>query len=189
MAKLFTKIYSIYCDGAISNNGRKYADREIVGGTGWVILQNGETIAEGYTSYPNITDQEEPTNNRMELLSFIEAYTYLRDNQIIFPQEKSSDEIEVFSDSAYFINSVNDYLPRWEKNGWKNNTGKQIANFDLWQRINKIKDDMKKCFRRKHANFFHVKGHADNAIQNHADELAVKAKTSKESHIENFLAQ
>lgn len=65
------------------------------------------------------------TNNRAEI------YAVLRTLQ----QLSEPCDITVYSDSAYVINSINEYVYKWQQNGWKSSKGEDVKNQDLWQQI------------------------------------------------------
>ncbi len=78
-------------------------------------------------------------------------------------------QVTVYSDSAYFINAVQqDWLSRWQQNGWKNSRKEPVANQDLWfelirmMKLNQVKVEK-------------VKGHAGNKWNERCDQLARQA--------------
>ena len=131
----------IYTDGAASGNPGP-------GGYGIVMLFNHhrKEVSEGF----RLT-----TNNRMELLSVIEALGMIKNNDY---------EVIVHSDSKYVVDAINlKWIENWKKIGFKNK-----ANVDLWQRFLKVYNPQK-------MKFVWVKGHASNKENNRCDELAVAA--------------
>ena len=66
---------------------------------------------------------------------------------------KESSDIEIYSDSAYVVNT---YEQNW----------KRKANLDLWNRIDKAKE-------KHNVQFIHIKGHAGNQYNELCDKLAV----------------
>ncbi|NTV01728.1 MAG: ribonuclease HI [Chlorobiaceae bacterium] len=132
----------IYTDGACSGNPGK-------GGWG-TLLMYGQATKE-ISGYDPAT-----TNNRMELLAAIRGLEAL----------KESCRVELYSDSAYLVNAINEgWLNRWVKNGWKTAAKKPVENIDLWQ-------DILKLIRLHRVTFHKVKGHSDNPYNNRCDELA-----------------
>lgn len=102
----------IYTDGSCSGNPGP-------GGWGAVLIsgENKKTIAGGSKS---------TTNNRMELTAVIEALSAL----------KCPCEIELHSDSQYFINTMTKgWIESWQKKGWVKSDKKPVLNRDLWERI------------------------------------------------------
>lgn len=101
------------------------------------------------------------TNNRMELKAAIEGLKAL----------KRPCKVSLYSDSAYLVNTYkSNWIEGWKKKGWKNSSGEQVKNIDLWEEIEGL--------RKIHdVTFIKVKGHADNEFNNRCDELAVSAIT------------
>ena len=120
----------IYTDGACSGNP---------GIGGWcaiLMYKQHEKVVSGYNKYT--------TNNRMELFSVIQGLDQL----------KEPCEVDLYSDSAYVVNAINNgWLECWKKN------------VDLWKML-LIKLE---CHN---VNFIKVKGHADNEYNNRCDEVA-----------------
>ena len=44
-------------------------------------------------------------------------------------------EVNIYTDSQIIETGVTQWLEGWEKNGWKNAKGKEVANKDLWQQF------------------------------------------------------
>lgn len=105
------------------------------------------------------------TNNRMELLAVITALETLT---------KKGIEIHLYTDSRYVVNSVEKkWLDGWLRTNFKG--GKK--NKDLWLRYAKIAKDFT-------IKFHWVKGHADNVLNNHCDELATTAADGQDLSID-----
>ncbi len=95
------------------------------------------------------------TNNRMEMRAAIEALGAL----------KRRCEIHLHTDSQYLRGGITQWLAGWKRNGWKTAGRKPVKNEDLWRLL----DDA----ARNHDIRWHwVKGHAGNAENEKADELA-----------------
>lgn len=139
-----TKV-TIYTDGACSGNPGP-------GGYAAIIMldDNKKEI---------FGAEQNTTNNRMELRAAIEGLKIL----------KRPCSVTLYSDSAYLVNAYNsNWVYGWKKKGWKNSSGEQVKNIDLWQAIEEL--------RLVHdVTFVKVKGHADNEFNNRCDELAVAA--------------
>ena len=82
--------------------------------------------------------------------------------------------VRLFSDSQYVIKGISEWRKGWERNGWKNASGKTISNLSLWQELFAEVDA-----RRVQAQW--VKGHADDPLNNLADVLASKAIAARAS--------
>lgn len=95
------------------------------------------------------------TNNRMELLAAIRALESLR----------QPCRVQLYTDSNYVRQGITDWLPRWQKNGWRTSGRKPVKNADLWQQLDAL--------NQKHEVAWHwVKGHAGDPGNEAADALA-----------------
>lgn len=83
----------------------------------------------------------EVTNQRMELLAVIRGLKIC-----------DSNNINIYTDSIYVINSLTIWIINWEKNNWKNSKGKDVQNKDLIMELNQLT-------KNKNINFYHVKAH------------------------------
>ncbi len=151
MANVHPKRVLIYTDGACSGNP---------GPGGWAaILRFGhhEKVLTGAELHT--------TNNRMELTAAIEALRAL----------KESCDVELHTDSHYLVRAVEEgWLERWQQNGWRTASRKPVENQDLWQALLEV-------MRPHRVRFVKVKGHADDALNNRADRLAVEAMRKLEA--------
>ena len=106
------------------------------------------------------------TNNQMELLACIKALEQIKTTNI---------PIKVYSDSAYVIDGMNEWIYNWQLNGWKTNK-KGVKNKELWLQLIALSE------KQDDIEFVKVKGHAGNEWNEKADRLATEA-------IENFLSK
>lgn len=65
------------------------------------------------------------TNNRMELTAAIEALNALR----------RACEVVLYTDSRYVLQGMTEWLPRWQRKGWRTASGKAVENRDLWEQL------------------------------------------------------
>ncbi len=99
------------------------------------------------------------TNNRMELTSVIEGLQVL----------DRPCRVNLYSDSQYVVNGLNEWLDGWIKRGWKTASKKPVMNQDLWSRLDAL--------RITHAlQPQWVRGHADHPENTRCDEMAVAAR-------------
>jgi ribonuclease HI len=98
------------------------------------------------------------TNNRMELMAAIEALNAL----------KRASKVRLHTDSKYVMDGVTKWIHGWKKNGWKTADKKPVKNEDLWKLLDEAN-------ARHDVTWKWVKGHADNEMNNRADELARNA--------------
>jgi len=100
----------------------------------------------------------ETTNNRMELMAAIQGLASL----------KRACEIELYTDSKYVMQGINDWITNWKKNGWKTAARKPVKNADLWQQLD--------AQTGQHRIDWHwVKGHSGVEGNEMADQLANEA--------------
>ena len=78
-------------------------------------------------------------------------------------------QIEVYSDSKYVINAMNQgWVEGWKANGWAKKHKQPLKNADLWKRLYSA--------TQKHSiTWIWVKGHAGNHYNERCDELATTA--------------
>lgn len=101
------------------------------------------------------------TNNEMEL----KAILYVMLNYGVKCDEWNQPPI-VYSDSSYCVNIFNDWMFRWEKNGWTKSDNKIPENLDL---IQAYYNWYSKGYR---INLKKIKGHAGHKWNEMADKLA-----------------
>jgi len=95
------------------------------------------------------------TNNRMELTAAIEALRSLN----------RSCEVTMHTDSQYLCGGVTRWIHGWKTNGWRTAAKKPVKNEDLWRALDAAAQPHRIEWRW-------VKGHADDALNVRADELA-----------------
>jgi len=136
------KKVEIYTDGACSGNPG-------IGGYCGILFYKGkELVVSGA--------EQETTNNRMELTAVIKALEKL----------KEKCEVDLYSDSAYVINAINnDWLTNWKNSSWKTADKKPVANQDLWEKLLILLEEQS-------VTFIKVKGHSDNENNNRCDKIA-----------------
>jgi ribonuclease HI len=95
------------------------------------------------------------TNNRMELRAAAEALAAL----------KRPTCAELHTDSEYLRKGITEWITKWKANGWKTAGREPVKNADLWRLLDEA--------RQRHKISWHwVKGHAGEAENERADELA-----------------
>ena len=123
------------------------------GNGGWaaIIFINNEKIV--------ITgNKENTTNNQMELMAAIEALKKISTGQ----------EVQIYTDSKYVKLGITEWIEKWSQNNWKTSSKQKVKNLELWIELNEIS--------KKHKiEWFWVKGHAGNLINEEVDALAKKA--------------
>jgi ribonuclease HI len=134
----------IFTDGACSGNPGP-------GGYG-AILKFGNKIKEisGH--------QAESTNNRMELTAVIEALKQL----------KRPCKVRVFSDSAYVVKGMTEWVPGWINKKWMNSQKKPVLNRNLWELLLHLS-------KPHNIEWIWLKGHHGHRENERCDELARNA--------------
>lgn len=154
----------IFTDGACSENP---------GPGGWAVVFN--TDSRVYTMSGN---EQLTTNNRMELRAVIEALKKIINKK----NHKPDVEYEIYSDSAYVVNTINrNWYEAWQVNGWKTTKGDEVKNKDLWEEyLNLYYASLR---LRVKITINKIKGHAGNTFNELVDKLAkeesMKAKVNE----------
>lgn len=135
---------TIYTDGSCRGNPGP-------GGWGAVVLEDDNII--------DVAQEKaaQTTNNRMELSAILwamEKYGSSRDIPI------------VYSDSAYCVNSLTNWIYKWQTNGWRKANNQEIENLDFMQRYLELESNGKRIDLRK------CRGHAGQTWNEMADGLA-----------------
>ncbi|HEV7775414.1 MAG TPA: ribonuclease HI [Luteibacter sp.] len=69
--------------------------------------------------------EADTTNNRMELMAAIGALEALT----------RPCQVKLTTDSRYVMQGIEEWVPKWRKNGWKTADKKPVKNQDLWIRL------------------------------------------------------
>lgn len=132
---------TLYTDGACKGNP---------GPGGWgVVLFYGEHEKHLWGGEANTT------NNRMELRAAIEGLAAL----------SRQCTVDLYTDSQYVRNGINQWMANWKRNGWRTAARKPVKNVELWQRL----DDLVQGHR---IQWHWVRGHSGNDGNEQADALA-----------------
>lgn len=143
----------IYTDGSSRPNPG-------VGGYGIIMEKVGTDYVKEFSSAFRLT-----TNNRMELLSVIEALSKL----------KKPTKVLITSDSKYVIDSVEKgWVFNWQKNNFRDK-----KNPDLWKRFLEV-------YLKHDVDFKWIKGHNNHPQNERCDVLAVNASSHKELLIDEY---
>jgi ribonuclease HI len=141
----------LWTDGACSGNP---------GPGGWafaLIARDGAGAVvkqvEGHGGEP------QTTNNRMEMTAVLTGLRALTRPTVL----------TILPDSAYVTEAfLQGWLEKWQRNGWKSGRN-PVKNQDLWRGLLEATALHTVTWRR-------VKGHADSALNNRCDRLAVHAR-------------
>ncbi len=133
---------TIYTDGACNPNP---------GPGGWaaILLRSGAEPQELSGAEANTT------NNQMEMRAVLAALRTLPEPH----------HIRLYTDSQYLRQGITEWLPQWEKRGWRTTAKQEVKNQALWQ-------DLAAELRRHQVEWRWVKGHAGDRWNERADTLA-----------------
>ena len=137
-------VIDVYTDGACKGNPGP-------GGWGVVIVQEGKPVNEIYGGELNTT------NNRMELSAVIYGLKNVEEVH----------DVRINTDSMYVKNGITSWIKKWEVNGWKTASKKNVANRDLWMEL--------QCLvKSRNVSWVWIRGHSGNVGNERADFLANK---------------
>ena len=132
-----------------------YTDGSCIGNPGkggWaaiIFMNNEKKILKG--------SKDITTNNQMELTATIKALEYIG----------TKDKIQIYTDSKYVKQGITEWITKWKINGWKTSKKEEVKNKDLWVELDNLTS--------KHSiEWFWVKAHSDNDLNNEVDLLARK---------------
>ena len=145
----------IYTDGAARGNP---------GRAGWaavVMFHNDKSKVESSKVYKVVEiggRADHATNNIMELTAPIEAFKYIKKNNL-------EGEVEVVSDSKYVILGMTQWIANWQKNNWRNANKKPVLNRELWEELHALALEFK-------PKWTYIKGHNEDKYNERADQIA-----------------
>lgn len=151
----------IYTDGSAHPNPGP-------GGFGVVLLNDNEQLINTYSEQCADT-----TNNREELKAILwTILKYGKPAAAHSPLTLSgySEHLTIYTDSAYCLNTLTNWMYTWKKNGWKKADNNTPENLDL------IKVFYTLYERGYEFNLIKVKGHSNNIWNEMADKLATGKK-------------
>lgn len=105
--------------------------------------------------------EPDTTNNRMELMAAIAGLEAI----------KRPCQVRLVTDSRYVMQGIEQWLPKWHRNGWKTAGGKAVKNQDLWLRLDV-------AVRPHEVNWVWVKGHAGH-VENERVDTAARAEAER----------
>jgi len=135
----------IYTDGGCRGNPG-------IGGWGaWLRYKDHDKKLKG--------SELDTTNNKMELTASIKALQALKSSDIT---------VDLYTDSKYVIQGINDWIEGWKAKGWKTANKKPVKNVELWKQLDDLNQEIS-------VNWHWVKGHSDDPGNDMADLLANQA--------------
>jgi ribonuclease HI len=99
------------------------------------------------------------TNNMGELMAVLD---------LLQQTAHLDDELLVYCDSTYVINTITKWMAGWERRGWKKGDGKPVMNVELVKALDE-------AMQGRTVRFEWVKGHAGHELNEAADRLATAA--------------
>lgn len=96
------------------------------------------------------------TNNMGELTAVLDL---LRQTAAI------DDDLLVYCDSMYVINSLTKWMPGWKRKGWRKGDGKPVLNVEIMKALDE-------ALQGRRVRFEWVKGHSGHPLNEEADRLA-----------------
>jgi ribonuclease HI len=138
----------VFTDGACSGNGSNNSR----GGFGVVVLNNDGSY---HACYQKMS--EGTTNNREELKAILYA---------LLEYGKADSPLIIFSDSAYCVNTLTNWMFRWAQRGWLKADNTTPENLDIIQAFYEVNKLGYKMDLRK------IKGHNGHEWNEVADKLA-----------------
>ena len=103
----------IYTDGACSGNP---------GSGGYSVIGLIQIYDHIFFTFFNSERCENTTNNREELKAIISAIDMVQTLPFTY---------NIYSDSAYCINLIKDWMWSWAKSNWRNSKNEEVKNLDL----------------------------------------------------------
>jgi ribonuclease HI len=94
----------------------------------------------------------------MELTGPIEALSLLR---------STPGPLALYTDSTYVIRGIQEWIPNWQRRGWRTIEGKDVLNRELWERL----WDLVKS-RQERVEWHYVRGHVGIPGNERVDEIA-----------------
>jgi ribonuclease HI len=122
---------------------------------GWAVVCRSGVVRVG--------SEDRTTNIRMEGQAILEAMRYAAGRRVI-----------IRSDSQFWISTLTEWAPSWERNNWRKSNGDEPANLDmirtsLW--VYRAAEQVTK--------FIWVKGHNGDQGNEFADQWATRARLQK----------
>ena len=106
------------------------------------------------------------TNNMAELTAVLD---------LLQQTAHLDDDLLVFCDSTYVINSITKWMPGWKRRGWRKGDGKAVLNVEIMKALDE-------AMRGRRVTFEWVKGHSGHELNEAAERLANGAAASWKEH-------
>jgi ribonuclease HI len=151
------EIMQIYTDGSCGQGKGP-------GGWAFVVLNGKEYVSGDYEGIESTS------------IGFLEAMAILK--ALSWCQKFKIPSV-IYSDSMYIVNAVNEWIPKWKKNGWRRSKNQPVLNLELIKQIDLAFLDVKHFVRVEW-----VKGHSNNYGNEMADRMANFAKENIKKNLQ-----
>jgi len=152
--------YAVFCDGGCYPNPGP-------SGTGMVIYADG-VFQQGFYG----CHEPQGTNNTAELYGLLQALDFV---DFLVCDQGFTEKVVIHCDSQYTLNSVANWGFTWAKNGWRKGNDAPIQNVTMIRCAHEAYKQL-----MDHVVLRHVKGHAGIEGNEFADQLATRARESRE---------
>ena len=183
MINIDKKFIKIYTDGSCLKNG--VANGGGLGGYGAILMIYGSLHSFNDLQSLKINEsfffasgyQINTTNNQMELSGAIAGLKLLTENfnSSIYLNYSS---IEIYTDSQYVKNGINDWIHNWKKNNWRTAARTPVKNQNLWIELDSLNFSIK-------PSWHWVKGHSENIFNDLTDHIANTSATHQRALSKN----
>ena len=102
------------------------------------------------------------TNNMGELTAVLD---------LLQQTAATDEELLVYCDSTYAINSITKWMPGWKRKNWRKGDGKPVQNVEIMKALDA-------AMQGRRVRFEWVKGHAGHELNEQADRLANSASVA-----------
>lgn len=136
----------VFTDGAAKGNPGP-------GGWGVVIVTPDGHVTELGGGAPHTT------NNQMELAGVIHALEHLR---------RTRGKVAIYTDSAYVIRGIRQWIWAWRKRGWKTVEGTDVLNREQWEALSQLVSER----GGRNIEWHYVRGHTGVPGNERVDEIA-----------------
>ena len=102
------------------------------------------------------------TNNMGELTAVLD---------LLQQTAATDDDLLVYCDSTYAINSITKWMPGWKRKNWRKGDGKPVQNVEIMKALDA-------AMQGRRVRFEWVKGHAGHELNEQADRLANSASVA-----------
>lgn len=155
--------YKLYTDGGCRGNGTVNNPKAGIG-----CYLEGEDLEPTYLKEK--LNFKPNTNNKAEIYAMIKGLELV--NETIKIDSFVKNNLTIYTDSAYTLNGITNWINNWKLNGWQTSKKEPVKNKELWIRLDYLLEKTKENFD---INFKKVKGHSGIKGNEIVDRLANEA--------------